>query len=961
MGLGQILKSFQRPAWKHRKPEIRKQAVQQMSAYARSLLLEVARDDPDPDVRCAAITRLVNLSDLQGFFDAQPTSIRACARQRFTELLCGKDPAGPSLDECRRTLDQCNDEPLIELLARQAVDPALRRHAILQLEREAVLGDIALTDAAVENRVAAAERLNKTSTLRRVAKLSRNKDKRVFRVVRAKLDALREQEELPKRMRAEAERLLDELARVRDHGLAGQAVLGKCQRRWPQLQNHVDEQTLERYRTLLSQAEGAMTQAQAQQSLHEEKKRILTDVEALLSDLQHQRTSRGESSITLDQHVEELQGRWQALEPLEDAAAEDALQQHLARLTQAIDAFRVQAADLERVQQKRLALCERAETLLRDNAVLKHTAVARLKEAWQSLGESVAADPLAPRFRSAQDALRARLEQQQRQADTYLQELPACLEALEAAVAEGASERARELFKQAQTQYEHIEQTMPRQLHKLRRAYQRARAKISELQGWQTWASTQQRRQLIQQAEALTDYSGDPDFLAHQIRELRNAWKAVPGRSRTTDWERFNQACNTAYGICQTHFENQAVRRQQNLDLKTRLCEQLEDYVARMDWTPRANSPVDWRLVEQTMAMAKRQWQDIGAVPHAQHKPIEQRFNACTNQIYNALKGEWNRNVKIKEGLLQQARDAVQQAEQDPRAAAETIKDLQQQWRQTEFAGRRFEGKLRKAFQAACDQVFNCRQQQSTEFRQQLQDNLRQAKELCQALQDLLASDAQSWHELQGQYAALQERWQGLGDLPKDQRHTIQQTYRDACRKLERRRRELARQQEQRELDLLREKAALCAAIETLSETGEPLDELCAQWQRLPSLNDEMEAHIRRRYEAACQNSGQLDQAVLAANQARLEQLCLRMEILGGRESPAEAVAARMDLQVARLEAALSERRGDLQPADEYREILQQWYVTGPLTEPVRSALQHRFELACTHYLRQQADRSHGG
>jgi hypothetical protein len=155
----------------------------------------------------------------------------------------------------------------------------------------------------------------------------------------------------------------------------------------------------------------------------------------------------------------------------------------------------------------------------------------------------------------------------------------------------------------------------------------------------------------------------------------------------------------------------------------------------------------------------------------------------------------------------------------------------------------------------------------------------------------------------------------------------------------------------------LAERARLCARCEAgvlnadLTETArrELLDETRRAWEALAPLDARAEKGMRGRFERAGRaltgddttRSELLD--ALPRNLEKRRELCLQLEIAAGIDSPAEFAAARMRLQVSRLAAALGQRQGEAPGSDgQRRELLAQWYRTGPVPPAEQDALEAR-------------------
>ena len=87
----------------------------------------------------------------------------------------------------------------------------------------------------------------------------------------------------------------------------------------------------------------------------------------------------------------------------------------------------------------------------------------------------------------------------------------------------------------------------------------------------------------------------------------------------------------------------------------------------------------------------------------------------------------------------------------------------------------------------------------------------------------------------------------------------------------------------------------------------------------------------------------------LPRNLVRRQELCLEMEIAAGLDSPQQFSDARLRLQVSRLADALGHRQGgSTDAAGRLRELLLDWYLTGPVPLETRSGLDARIARVLT-------------
>jgi phosphoserine phosphatase len=165
----------------------------------------------------------------------------------------------------------------------------------------------------------------------------------------------------------------------------------------------------------------------------------------------------------------------------------------------------------------------------------------------------------------------------------------------------------------------------------------------------------------------------------------------------------------------------------------------------------------------------------------------------------------------------------------------------------------------------------------------------------------------------------------------------------------------LIEQDAQAQLEQLQKKAGYCMEVEQLLEYPDPavarssLEMLEKRWTEVLPLKDEAtELAIQMRYEKAkcalLAGGEQRDQLVseLRVNLDHRKELCLRMEILAGVESPPEVHQARLEFQVNRLAEAIGQ--GSEDTVGKMAEIQREWYLSGGAPANQEKILQGRFE-----------------
>jgi len=211
-----------KPRWQSKDAAQRRSAIaHDNDAELVANLGRLAREDADPGVRIAAAKRLADpgIAQTLSRHDAD-AGVREQARALWLDLLSGTHASAPPLAERLRLLKAQEDAELAERIACHAPEPELRRAALEQVVRPALLFERALADRDAAIRLALVDRLADEAMLDRLAERARKSDKQVSRRARERIEALRigrgDDATLEQRARQLCERM-EQLLRVPDH------------------------------------------------------------------------------------------------------------------------------------------------------------------------------------------------------------------------------------------------------------------------------------------------------------------------------------------------------------------------------------------------------------------------------------------------------------------------------------------------------------------------------------------------------------------------------------------------------------------------------------------------------------------------------------------------------------------------------------------------------------------------
>lgn len=924
----------------------------------QELLAERARTHEDPAVRREATRRLVGLSQLRLILaEDTDAGVREIAAARYRHLLCGTQPAdlGPvaiGVDARIAELSLVEDTPILEQVALQGLAPEVRRAAIERVQSPEVLALCAVQDALAANRSAAVERIQTKDALEQVVRQIGKRDKNVYRSAREKLRLIAEREERPLRVRALSEELCQKAERLGrlEQWTQDRAILDYLDRQWAEIRDEAEPDWRTRYeaaRDRFIQAYGGharetaarVAAEEAHESLHAE--RI-----ALLDTLSEAPALSTEAEIRA--LCERVSAAWDALDAL-PPQRQKPLDQRYRALMEAVDAARASLGD----QRKRLSQMHRstskAQRLLDEPKPLDLRATKTFVEQARALAAEIPAAAETEAFLGLIERVESRAKTQRKNAEHRLKQLPEKLAELEQHLADGELKKADPLFQSLRAGLDLVEASaLPKgaaeeiaaRLHLLA-------PRLRDLQHWRRWGADQHRDGLCEEMEQLMEADLPLQALSERLRTLRMDWKGLEKagpRASPAVAERFHKACDAVQERCRPYLDAQAAEREANRAARESVCNQIEDFLSKVDW-----ERIDWKRVLRAERETRHIWASIGPVDPRHFKALEGRFRQALKQLDRRLDAERKRNQAMKQDLIARVEALVE--EPDLEAAIERTKTLQREWHTTVPARHKDENKLWLTFRAACDAIFERRAALHQAHVNEMKEHLATREAVCaDAL--ALAQAEEDPRRLHAGLRELERRWDDAQSLPipRQSAGPLNERWRETREALKQHLRGCEDRQRRGAFDLLQRQAALCERLELglLGETDAPLAPEAAEqtWADLPEQQDsEIQRAIVARFSSAL--AAARDPEQLAAlrrryenNAARLSQLCLQLEILAGVETPPQLAQQRLEFQVARLTERMVD--GEEDPLQGSARLLKEWYLCGPA--PRSASLDSRFE-----------------
>ena len=617
-----------------------------------------------------------------------------------------------------------------------------------------------------------------------------------------------------------------------------------------------------------------------------------------------------------------LEARWQSVSA---HASEDLRQEvagHVARAHEVIERHR-QAVEADAERQRLAALA---------------TEEARRQRELEQEAAAVAAAERARQAQAESEAERARREAQ----DAEVRRLIGLLRQAQAALDQGGTARAarlRDAIREALPAAPVLPAWYDRKLQEID-------ARIEELKDWKTFTVVPKRGELVQRMQSLVGADMSPEELAHQIRRLRDEWRTLhrgAAEESTPEREQFDAAAERAYEPCRVHFAEQAERRKENQARREALLERLAAFVAAQ-----TEEDANWRLVQQTLAEARREWREYAPVDQGVVQSLQERFRAVTGGLQDRLEAEYARNVQQKERLI--ARAAELAGSGDMRAAIEETRELQRTWKGVGLVPRHRDNALWEEFRRHCDAVFERSSQESAAYGAALEGNRVRAVALCEECEQLASQEGDTLHDGARRLDALRAEFDAL-ELPRAATRDLRQRFaraldrcRDALRKQRAETARLGWSQAFGAAARVREYALAvvqqrpgeeCEALRTAAESA-----VAALAQCAPAARDVLDRELAR-----VTAGGFI--ADLAGNEAALRMLCIRAELLTDVATPTEDLERRREYQMQRLVQSMG--RGERASPADLDGLALEWLAVGPVEPAVHEGLLARFERCRAH------------
>ena len=940
-----------KPPWENRDPEVRRQAVSEtQDPRLLESLAHIAQTDEEPKVRAAAIPRLTDLDLLRQLLDSESDKTNlALIRQRIHQLLTSADQSRINFDQRIAFLKYWDQPDTLQQLAADGGSPELRLAALKKVNKQGFLGDRAINDPDAKIRQYAAAQIDQISTLDRVVKALRTRDKNLYRSLSERLQKLKLESGDTAMVAAAAKDLCLQLEKLTRSGgeQDRKSQLADIDKRWKILDPHVEKLLRQRFeggrKILISALQKPPPEADPFAAV----KSAASNINSALQNLNNL-----QDFDLCQERLAGLKKKWHDLEqqindqPLRKSLTAETekilagVNQHLMRLAETLEVDSTLTIAWQKIHQYEGTAGRRPKRKITNQLIRTW------QDAWTHIPHP---NPQEQALNEQASGALARIEEQvealEAARDELFNQAVQILDRLEAELEHGDLAKAISTSAELRKSADKVTRDRRWQVAEYRGRHQQLQGKMRELRDWQHWSNNKIRNRLTSEMEALPASGLHPDAMLARLKEVQKEWKdleeseQIPGEKRFAAspwlWRKFNAACHKVFETAKPFLEKRT-------EIQHKREQKMRQLVDRLMGEAKAEDK-DWKSLQRGLKQARREIRELDEIRPGGRQAMARRLRKAMDQVTACLDVHYGDVEKVKLKLIREA-EKLKYID-DKQAAIEQAKQLQREWSRAGALWRRRDQELWSAFRTPIDPLFEKLHAEQNEQRVRFDAQRDHLKEMCQQAETIAALPEGELEASGGKLTGLRSEWESKGARDKGLSRRFQKAVDKYQQRLDQARQSESDTQRQR----WHEKFDLCQRLESAILAGDEAAEIIKHadsgWPDGDTDNDQL-LDQRLALARAALAAGSFDSKTVKDNTARAAHLCIQLEFLAGLESPKKDHDARMKYQVERLSLTLSDASSRLPPWEEAQQLEQQWLQLGPVTESKLKSLNNRFKRA---------------
>lgn len=282
--------------------------------------------------------------------------------------------------------------------------------------------------------------------------------------------------------------------------------------------------------------------------------------------------------------------------------------------------------------------------------------------------------------------------------------------------------------------------------------------------------------------EAVEKLADEEDVISafHQLQELHQQYREtgpVAKELREQIWTRFKAASTVINKRHQQHFEDLRSKEEENLTLKTALCEKVEE-ISKLE----NKTASDWEKRSKEIIDIQNQWKTIGFAPQKMNVKIFERFRAACDdffgrksEFFKEMKQAYAANIEKKKALVEKAQALADST--DWKVTSDKLINLQKEWKTIGVVPKKIGDQLWHDFLNACNKFFEARNAANAGARNEERENLEKKRSIIEQIKALVADAANATRE---KVQALTDEYNKVGHVPYKEKDALYAAYHEA-------------------------------------------------------------------------------------------------------------------------------------------------------------------------------------
>lgn len=291
------------------------------------------------------------------------------------------------------------------------------------------------------------------------------------------------------------------------------------------------------------------------------------------------------------------------------------------------------------------------------------------------------------------------------------------------------------------------------------------------------------KTRLCEAAEKLAE-ENDVISAFHQLQKLHQEFREtgpVAKELRESTWIRFKTASTVINKRHQQHFENLRAKEEENLTMKTALCEKVEAITKE-----EKKGAADWEKATKEIIAIQAEWKTIGFAPQKMNVKIFERFRTACDEFFSNkaeffkdLKQKFTENTEKKKALVEQAKALKDSTEW--KSTSDKLIALQKEWKTIGMVPKKTGDILWNEFLGACNHFFEARNAANAGTKNEERANLEKKQGIIEQLKALMENTEEN---IQEKVRSLTDEYNGIGHVPFKEKDKLYKEYHEVLDRL---------------------------------------------------------------------------------------------------------------------------------------------------------------------------------